>query len=345
MTKNKESTLAPCEDTLCSCKTDCITDFEELQQQFVPRVEKSIKLVKSYERIGKGNKSARVSECGTLLAFRRGISDDGEVSDISQLHKANFCYDRLCPMCQWRRSRKMYAQMHRIADVIENDYCFLFLTLTIPNVSGADFSRALCDIQNAWKNITKTKKWKNLVRGYVRSLETTYNATRHDFHPHLHILLAVDKNYFFSDNYIPQSEWLEMWRSATQNNSIIAVDIRKITKNERREGSALSDTLAEVCKYPIKPIDDEKLSSEEYDDVVRILSVGLKGQHLVSLGGIFKEVQKKLKLDDIEEGDLINTDLEETRKFNAYIVTWYGRAVLSSVYLMFKRDVEVLGEQ
>ena len=53
-----------------------------------------------------------LAECGDTLAFLR------DASGKKRLHSANFCRNRLCPMCNWRRSLKMYSQVSQITDRI-----------------------------------------------------------------------------------------------------------------------------------------------------------------------------------------------------------------------------------
>ena len=114
MTVKKMSTRPAGADTQV-LQAEYTTDFKELQAEFSPRAKGSIALAKSLARNNLPlSRIDRTMSCGDSLAFRRGISQDGELAEISRLHSANFCKDRLCPMCQWRRSRKMYAQMLQV---------------------------------------------------------------------------------------------------------------------------------------------------------------------------------------------------------------------------------------
>ena len=38
-------------------------------------------------------------------------------------------------------------------DVIEHDYKFIFLTLTVPNVSASELKQKIDDMQYAWRSI------------------------------------------------------------------------------------------------------------------------------------------------------------------------------------------------
>jgi len=103
---------------------------EEILKKFSPKREASELLAASYNRLGYEGKYKRVKDCGTFLEFRQPISDN---SEKWRLYNANFCRDRLCPLCSMRRTYKIFGQISQIMDVIEDKYAFIFLTLTIPN--------------------------------------------------------------------------------------------------------------------------------------------------------------------------------------------------------------------
>lgn len=339
----KESTHTFCADTQLG-QVDNSIEWREIQDSFVPRADEVNNLARTYFRLGYNDKADRVIHCGDFLSFRRGIYDDGSLAETSQLHTANFCHDRLCPMCQWRRSLKMFSQMIQVSEVICNDYDFLFLTLTVPNCAGVILRQEIQKMQNAWDKFSHDTKFKRICKGYVKSIEVTYNKKSDTYHPHVHVLLAVEHDYFKSDNYITHSEWLLKWQKATQNDSIQFVNIKAVyDKNSKQTLSeqpqkTLCDYsyIAEICKYPIKPFD---LTS---DSVVQTLSDALCGLRLVSFGGIFKTVRKSLQLDDVENGNLINVDDEVLEQFNAYLISWYHRDFGLSDYRLQKQYVKVV---
>lgn len=345
----------------CNIKNEICQDenlAKEIEIKFTSKRLASEVLSQSYERIGYENKAQRVSDCGTWLEFRRPLGDVSAppsakpvaaeavgTSEGWKLHNANFCRDRLCPMCSWRRTYKVYAQISRIMDVIQNDYVFLFLTLTVPNCSADELSQTIDDLQKGWYKFINYKCVKNAVKGYFKVLEITRNTDRtspsyNTYHPHFHNILAVKKSYFKSKDYILHSEWLEMWQKAMQDPTITQVDIRRCkNKQDIREGEqavkALGSAVAEVAKYSVKSADflgrfnkDGFLVSpfpdDEIDNTVITLGSALHHRRLVALGGIFDEVSKKLHLDDCEEGDLIHIDGSEIRPDVAYMIRKYN---------------------
>lgn len=307
-------------------RQDSFSDEAEVKEKFAPKRVSSEKLAASYHRLEWGRKAHRVENCGTILEFAHAIDGSGEIDPEGKLHNANFCRDRLCPMCNWRRSYKIYGQVSQVMEKIATDYTFLFLTLTVPNVDGCELQDTLDNMQRGWRNFIRHKRLKSVLRGAFRTLEITRNSRTGQYHPHFHCILAVNKNYFDS-GYIKQSEFLQMWRDAIDDQRICIVDIRTIKdlSGQAAEDAAVSLTKAvlEVTKYAVKDSDflleDEKIT----DTVVRELSEGLKGRRLCSFSGIFKSVRVELQLDDPEDGDLIHCS-ETINPAVAYLIVKYG---------------------
>lgn len=292
------------------CKTD--TPQEELETKFAPKRRDSEVLSSSYSRLGKQTKAFRVGTCGTILDFARPVT-----GGVWKLHAANFCRDRLCPMCSWRRSYKVFGQVSRIMNEIEQEYTFLFLTLTVPNSTPEGLSELLDAMNAAWDKLRRTKRFKGSVMGYFKALEVTYNRNRYSksfntYHPHFHVILAVEKSYF-GRQYISRDEWLQMWQVAMDDFSITQVDIRRCSTNSHDDSKLLSAAVAEVAKYAVKSSDYLFKNDQMTDDVVSIFSDALHSKRLIAMGGIFLKTHKQLQLDDVENGDLINFDSEEIR--------------------------------
>jgi plasmid rolling circle replication initiator protein Rep len=200
-------------------------------------------------------------------------------------------------------------------DVIGNKYAYLFLTLTVPNCAPEKLSQAITDVQKAWRVLIRHKRFKGAVRGFFKAIEVTRNANTNTYHPHLHVVLAVNKRYFTDDRYISRDEWLSMWQKATKDDSITQVDIRRAKSKKNADGEqavkALSSAVAEIAKYAVKSADylindDTRLT----DEIVGVLVPALANRRLCSFGGVFEDVRKQLQLDDCEDGDLIHLDGE-----------------------------------
>lgn len=289
---------------------------KELSEEFIDRKLYTRYLCDAYHRcsscgfdtakINYFDRYSSVSFCSKFLDF--GLTVTGE----HKLCKANFCRDKFCPMCAWRRTRKMYNQVYTCVDSIYSDYQFLFLTLTVPNVDGSELSDTIDLLNKSFQAFIRYKIFKNVVVGYVKCLEITYNRKRDDYHPHFHVLLVVPSDYFSSDNYVSRDSFLSAWRRATNNYSITQVDIRRIRCNPNRPDlNNISSAVAEVTKYAIKPTDyiftDSKILT---DRILYTLSNVLYGRRTISFGGIFFKLRKRLGYtkDINDDDDLIHID-------------------------------------
>lgn len=314
---------------------------EEILKKFSPKREASELLSASYQRLGYGSKFERVNGCGTYLEFRQPVSNNAEKW---RLYNANFCRDRLCPLCSMRRTYKIFGQISQIMDVVEDKYAFIFLTLTVPNCDAETLPKTLDNMQEGFRKYIKYKPIKKAVFGIFKSLEITRNKKNGSYHPHYHNILAVDKNYFTSRNYIKRDDWLKMWQKAMKNSLITQVDVRKCKSKDNKEGEAavksLRSAVAEVAKYSVKSVDylipnDPELT----DDIVFTLSAALNGKRLCSFSGVFNEARKKLKLDDCENGDFIHIDNEKLRADVAYMIRRYSWSC--GAYKLIEQTVEI----
>jgi len=286
------------------------------------RKKSTLDLADSYKRIG-SNKYYRVLDCSTFLEFRLAVDNSLKLSN------ANFCKVRLCPMCSWRRSLKIFGQVSRVMDHVEENYNYkyIFLTLTVKNCYGEDLRDTLDLMTKAFNTMTRRKAFKQAVNGYFRSLEITYNKENGTYHPHFHMILAVNDSYFKDTRiYLTQNDWTELWKSCLKVDYTPIVDVRRIKENKEKD---FGKVVAETAKYTVKPEDflirDEKGNIKENltDEVVKTLDEALHRKRLTAFGFIFKEVHKELNLDDTEDGDLTNTDNEDLREDLTNIILRY----------------------
>lgn len=273
------------------------------------RKESNLKLADSYKRLG-FKKYYRVVDCSTFLEF--GVTKSSNL----KLLKANFCKVRLCPMCAWRRSLKIFGQVSKVMDYVERNYNYryIFLTLTVKNCYGEDLKDTLGLMTKSFNKLSERKAFKQAVKGYFRSLEITYNKKDNTYHPHFHLILAVNKNYFTDDRtYLSQEKWTNLWKESLKVDYTPVVDVRRVKSKNKDFGKV----VAETAKYTVKADDylikdeDGKIDEELTDNVVKTLDKALHRKRLVSFGFIFKEIHKMLKLDDTEDGSLENTDNED----------------------------------
>lgn len=245
------------------------------------------------------HKALRVGACAQHLGF--AIREDGSKKLIS----ADFCRVRLCPMCMWRRSLKIYAQAANICSFLEKSdkkYRYIFCTFTVRNVSADELSGALDGMLSAWQRLTQRSRIRAAWQGGMRTLEITHNLADDTYHPHIHAFVAVRPGYFRGGSYINQAEYARLWAEAARLDYEPIVDCRACKGGN---GAA----LAEACKYASKGTDYIIPDDWEFSvRSLRCLDSALHNRRLCAWWGCMAAARKALKLDDAEDGNLIAFD-------------------------------------
>lgn len=263
-----------------------------------------------YLQILNYKKAHRVKECGEVLRF---VEDEQGHKKLAQTW---FCHSRLCPLCNWRRAMKQSNQLTQIlAEAVKQRKTgrFLFLTLTVENTTGKQLKSELRQMGRAIRDLMRYKKPAKNLLGYVRSTEVTVNheADQPMYHHHMHVLLFMKSLYFKgSDNYISQSEWTGYWQRAMKLTYVPIVNVEAVKPNVNRHKNSLLASAQETAKYQVKSKDILTNNQEQDLQVIDDLEQALAGSRQISYGGLLKEIRKQLQLEDVENGDLINTDCD-----------------------------------
>ncbi len=246
------------------------------------------------ERINLSKKRVKaISECGTFLQY----ATDKKVEN-RKLFTANFCQNRYCPICAKNKSFKDAKEVKIITEYLRDlGFEFLFATFTAPNCSQEELKDEITAYNKSLERMFKRQKY-NFIQGYVRKLEITFNDDKSSksygtFHPHLHLLIAIDKSYF-GRKYVSKQEWLVDWRKAMRDNTITQVDIKKVSLDSRKNN--IDKSILELTKYITKDFD---FYSEV--DVFENFYKGTKGKQMFSFSGIFRDAKKKLKNKELEK--------------------------------------------
>ena len=235
-----------------------------------------------------------------------------------KINKANFCGNRFCPMCSWRLACKDSLEISILMEHLrcEENKEFIFLTLTTPNVKGDSLEEEIRKYNKAFEKLMKRKEVRAVVKGYIRKLEVTYQKEKYitkelwkrkkDYYekrglsigdlepnydtcnPHFHVVIAVDRSYFQSRNYISRERWLELWKLSTGDKLITQVDVRKAKSNNHKE-------VYELAKYSAK--DSDYLVSRP---VFETFYKALKGKQVLVFSGLFKDAHKMYKLGELD---------------------------------------------
>ena len=193
---------------------------------------------------------------------------------------------------------------------------FLFLTLTVKNVySAEELKLSLRALTKAFGKLTRYKKVAKNLLGYLRSTEITVNEQDNSYNQHLHVLIFVKSSYFRSkDNYLTQKEWTNLWQKALKVDYEPVVHVQAVKANQRKGTNSLQASAEETAKYEVKSADYMTADDEQNLAVIKDLEFALAGTRQISYGGLLKQIKQDLKLEDVENDDLIHVGDEEYSK-------------------------------
>lgn len=257
------------------------------------------------------------STCGNYFAYLTN-----QEMSVKRVHKANLCKNRFCPLCTWNKAKKDTLMISILLQAIqeEKQQEFIMLTLTAPNCSPEELTSEITRFNKAFKKLFERKNVQRVVNGYIRKLEVTtdqeqyitpnlykrkqeyfnrrglkegdLNPQYNTYNPHFHVVLAVNKSYFTSRDYINRDKWLEMWQDCMNDETITQVDVRKV----RGSKDAQTKAVLEVAKYSAKG--NEIYHSKQ---VFSVFYRALKGRQLITFNGLFKEYLAKFKRGELDK--------------------------------------------
>jgi plasmid rolling circle replication initiator protein Rep len=159
------------------------------------------------------------------------------------------------------------------------------------------------------------KEIKEIAKGWFRALEVTHNIKTDEYHPHIHTIVLVPGTYANRNHqYVKQARWVELWQRALGVDYVPVVDVRAVKpgSHDLEDGTKRKNAVSEVAKYAVKTDDYiNRVSEAAMDDIVAALEFGLRNRRMIAYGGVMRAVHKRLHLDDVETGDLVNTDNDD----------------------------------
>lgn len=199
----------------------------------------------------------RIANCSLHLKAQVLLHDEHQPE--VNLKAARVCNARLCPFCEWRRSRVWKARLHDGLDALYRDRPKLqgvFLTLTQKNCRLEDLGDTLKEMNRSWNRFVQRSFFPTDL--WFRRTEITVGAKSHvepiSAHPHFHALLLVPPGYF-GPGYVKQTEWQKQWMDAARLDYAPVVDVRR-AKPKSNGGSTPSESaksaIKEAAKYATK---------------------------------------------------------------------------------------------
>lgn len=276
------------------------------------------------QMLSQSNRTERIEVCGSMLKF---LKERNVVSEEirSRLVKANFCKYRFCPMCQWRKARKVCREVLgrlRTIDEAHNGVALLFLTLTIKNEPLTELNSTVKHLSASFNRMQKTQQYKSAVLGSIRAIEFLGDNTEAgECHPHFHCLLVVPKSYFKSRDYINFEEWTALWQRSLRVDYRPIINVQRVKPKGKM--SAIVAAALEVVKYSVTSSDLEKLTKEDFQE----LDKQTRNIRQYNYSGELKDAEPTF--DDIEDESLWELLEEEyyqwshgkysKRKFNSAV--------------------------
>lgn len=249
----------------------------------------------------------KIYNCGDFLGFALNGADG------YSLVTANFCRQKLCPMCQKRKSLKAYANTLKVYEYLQRyNVEYIHLVLTVPNCSGGvDLVNTVKRLYKSFGKFYNYKDCKAAFKGCLRCLEISYNYENGTFHPHLHCLICVNASYFSSRYYLSYDRLRDLWAKANNTDEAYQISVGKI-KGDVKLG------FAEICKYCFKPLDFSLIDDTTAKYILETMGIVLKGQRCVQKYGLIKEAFHHLNIDNIEDDTEEIKQMFDTPKYFRY---------------------------
>ena len=270
-------------------------------------------------KIGEVPRALRMANCGEIISG--GVcADCGHLS----VKYANLCRDRLCPVCTWRLSMRRFANMYTIVQGLRCAYPeagWGFVTLTAKNCKPEKLKMMLNCMFYTWNCIASSKKFKERVAGWARSLEITYNQKTNTLHPHFHILVMYPEGTCGDLEYITR-RWVKTipWY-ANENGQNVEIILEAGGESEigwkvddNPEDDATVDAILETYKYSIKDKDIGDMPLSTFRDTVE----AIKGRRLVAFGGTVKEYARESQMLDMDDANDEDESQIESRLSKCY---------------------------
>jgi len=193
---------------------------------------------------------------------------------------ADFCKKRNCIVCSRIKAAKLMAAYAK--PLLELGDLYL-VTLTAPNVKGADLSIEIQRLYNAFKRVKDNirKNHKDIqIKGF-RKLEVTYSERTKKFNPHYHIILRGKET---------AEKVRQLWLKQNPSASIGGQDIRPVRSKK---------ALLEVFKYITKAIVKDTFDTKALDQMYTAIK-GVRTYQSMGVKKIAETKQEKYESAPIE---------------------------------------------
>jgi hypothetical protein len=119
----------------------------------------------------------RMANCAGRLGLRLELPEDGPVA--AHLESAMLCQCRLCPFCEWRRTRAWRARVIRGLTKLQEERPTMravFLTLTVRNCALGDLRDTIGELHASWTRLSRLSEFPTSY--WLRRTEVTLSGVR-----------------------------------------------------------------------------------------------------------------------------------------------------------------------
>lgn len=225
------------------------------------------------------NAKIRISSCGTVICLEKGTN---------RLIAANSCKERFCPPCNSRKSAKDHRKILSSLSKLHSSYSFLYCTLTVSNISDNNLPLHIERLLKAFTKFVKYKDINRIIKGYIRKLEITHNKASTTYHPHLHVIFAVNKSYNTDTiRRLSIKQWFDFWERACSDLPVSRehFDI-EFVGNEMLVLDKIASYLAKDLKSSTSTDNDNIYTYGQ--KVFDTFCVALSGRKLIVKSGVFR---------------------------------------------------------
>lgn len=276
----------------------------------------------------------RMSNCAGQLALAIELEDDTTAKAL--IEGGYFCKARLCPFCEWRRTRVWQRRLINGLEELHKEkpkFRAIFVTLTVRNVPVHRLRETIQEMHTAWGRYYRCSFFPSSY--WLRRTEITLGRPsfvddlpraplpprRHETepqglllrssaripvvgglwaHPHIHALILVPPRYFAAD-YVPRAEWRDQWQMALRADYSPVVDVRKATAKKGVDDPLATSTAAalEAAKYIAKSSDIAALG-----DLAPEMHHQIRGLRMIAASS---KLGQYIKTADISEAEMLDT--------------------------------------
>lgn len=333
-------------------KIELVINTEDTVQRKV-RTQDIVKLFENFNP----QRAEKIRSCANLLVYKVNLDNYDR-----KLAKANFCKDMFCIECAKRKSNLLYHNLHQIMKEAKEKHNqeFAHMTLALENSKAENLNKGIDKLLYGFKLMMKRAKFVRAFEGYFRSLEITYNEEEDTYHVHLHVIVSFNKNEYFDKKYkkyISHDTLVREFATATEivtreevksmklkdirvtsfikkiydknDENVMTEEFKKeLEKDEERKFEKkryeeYDSAISESAKYVTKFVDILDIKDEEKKvEVLKVLSEALFKRRKNSYGRLFKELARKLKIqefEDLSDDEIIHADDSERDNYKNYI--------------------------